>query len=88
MLRRSLKDFFDKHKDDVDLNLTSKDKIELENWLEENKFHLILRQQITMNPIPKRIKKGESNNERARHEGHFIKECSERVSLVRSSYAD
>ena len=82
MLRRSLKDFFDKHKDDVDLNLTSKDKTELENWLKEKKFHLILRQQITMNPIPKRIKKGETKDERDRHEGHFIKECSERVSLI------
>ena len=77
MLRRSLKDFFDKHKD---LNLTSTEQIEIENWLMEDKFHLILRGQITMNPIPKRIKKGETAAQRNLHERHYIKECSERVS--------
>ena len=78
MLRRSLKDFYDKHK--TDLILTSTEKTELENWLKEDKFHSILRQQITMNPIPKRIKKGETEAQRVQHETHAIKECSERVS--------
>ena len=80
MLRRSLKDFYDKHKDDTDLNLTSGEKTELENWLKEDKFHSILIQQITMNPIPKRTKKEETKAQRVQHETHFIKECSERVS--------
>ena len=80
MLRRSMKDFYQKHKDDIDLNLTPTEKVELEAWLEENKLHSILRSQITMNPIPKRIKKGATATVRAPHEAHFIKECSERVS--------
>ena len=82
MIRRSLKDFFKKHKDDIDLNLTPTEKAELETWLEENKLHSILRSQITMNPIPKRIKKGATAAARNQHEAHYIKECAERVSLV------
>ena len=76
MLRRSLNDFYDKHKDDTDLNLSLGEKTELENWMKADKFHSILRRQITMNPSPKRIKKGE-------HGTHSIKECSERVSYFR-----
>ena len=78
MLRRSLKDFYHKYKDNADL--TSEEKIELEEWLKEDKLHSILRQQITMNPIPKRIKKGETKAQRHPHESHFNKDCFERVS--------
>ena len=70
MIRRSLKDFYKKHKDDADLNLTSTEKTEIEEWLDENKFHSILRSQIVMNPIPKRIKKDKSKSERAPRESH------------------
>ena len=86
MLRRSLKDFYGKHKNDADLNLTIREKCELENWLNEDKFHSILRQQITMNPIPKRIKKGETAAERNPHEAHSNKACSERVTAWFSRY--
>ena len=79
MIRRSLKDFWKKHKDDTDLNLTLAEKAEIEKWLDENEFHSILRSQIIMNPIPKRVKKGESASVRVSHETHFIKEASERV---------
>ena len=82
MLRRSLKDFFKKHKDDIDLKLTLAEQNEIQKWLDENEFHSILRQQIIMNPIPKRVQKGKSKSARARHETHYIKECSERVSRV------
>ena len=82
MIRRSLKDFYKRHKDDTDLNLTLTEKAEIEKWLDENEFHSILRSQITMNPIPKRVKKGETESVRAPHEAHYIKEASERVSLV------
>ena len=81
MIRRSLKDFWQRHKDDVDLGLTSNEKLDIKWWLEQNEFHSILRQQIVMNPIPKRIKKGESSSVRGPHEAHYIKEASERVSL-------
>ena len=82
MIRRSLKDFFEKHKDDPDLGLTSVEKAEIEKWLDENKFHSILRSQIVMNPIPKRVKKEETKSVRNQHETHYIKEASERVSPV------
>ena len=74
-----MKDFYEKHKDDIDLNLTSTEKTELETWLDDNKLHSILRSQITMNPIPKRIKKGATAAVRAPNEAHFVKECAERV---------
>ena len=61
MLRRSLKDFFKKHKDDIDLKLTSAEQNEIQKWLDENEFHSILRQQIIMNPIPKRVQKENLN---------------------------
>lgn len=82
MLRRSLKDFFDKHKDDTDLRLSRRQKRALEIWLDGNGFHSVLRQEITMNPIPKRIKKSETRAQRNLHEAHYIKECSERVSFL------
>ena len=82
MLRRSMKDFYEKHKNDIDINLTPAEQADLESWLEDNKLHSILRSQITMNPIPKRIKKGETASVRGQHEVHYIRECSERVSLV------
>ena len=75
-----MKDFYEKHKNDNDINLTPAEQTDLENWLGENKFHSILRSQITMNPIPRRIKKGETATQRAPRETHCIKEASERVS--------
>ena len=80
MIRRSLKSFFKKHKDAADLNLTLAEKDEIKNWLDRNDLHSILRSQITMNPIPKRIQKGKTQSDRAQHETHYIKEASERVS--------
>ena len=82
MIRRSLKDFLKNHKDDVDLNLTLTEKDEILKWLNQNDFHSILRSQITMNSIPKRIRKEESKYDRAEHETHYIKDFSERVGLV------
>ena len=63
MLRRSLIDFFAKHKDDLDLNLTNEEKSEIETFIKSNKFHHILRKQIVMNPIPKRLQKDETGQE-------------------------
>ena len=82
MIRRSLKSFYKEHKDDADLNLTLAEKVDIEELLNRNDFHSILRSQITMNAVPKRIKKGESEVDRAGHEAHLIKEFSERVSLA------
>lgn len=61
MIRRSLKKFYKKHKDDSDLNLKPEDKAEIEKWLDDNKFHSILEQQIRMNPIPKQEGKNEGH---------------------------
>ena len=88
MIRRSLKEFYEKHKDDVDLNLSLAEKHEIEKWLDENEFHSILRSQIVMNPIPKRIKKADTAYQRAPHEVHYIKESSERVSPVKFEFND
>ena len=77
-----MKDFYEKHKDDTDLNLTWIEKALLETWLEKNELHSILRSQITMNPIPKRIKKGATAAVRNQHEAHYVKECAERVSKL------
>ena len=82
MIRRSLKSFYDEHKNDTDLNLTLDEKAEIEKWLGQNDFHSILRSQITMNSVPKRIRKGDAAHVRSAHETHYIKEFSERVSLV------
>ena len=82
MIRRSLIDFWQKHKDDYDLGLTYYGKLDIKFWLGENEFHSILRSQIVMNPIPKRVKKGETRVERARHEKYYIKESSEKVSCL------
>ena len=82
MIRRSLKNFYKEHKDDADLNLTLTEKTEIEEWLNRNDFHSILRSQITMNSVPKRIRKEDSANVRSAHETHLIKEFSERVNLV------
>ena len=82
MIRRSLKDFFKKHENDKDLGLNSTQKAKIKKWLDENKFHSILRSQIVMNPIPKRVKKEETKSVRNQHETHYIKGASERVSPV------
>ena len=69
-----------KHKDDPDLNLTTKDKSEIEEFVKSNKFHFILRNQILMNPIPKRLKKGETEEQRAPHETLPLQTFLDRVS--------
>ena len=79
MIRRSLKDFYEKHKNDSDLRLSWSDKTEIVDWLNDNKFHSILRSQITMNSIPKRIKKEQAAALRGPHEVHTNKHFSERV---------
>lgn len=81
MLRRSMKDFYNKHKDDADLDLTSTEKTEIETWLEDNALHSILRSQITMNPIPKRVLKEATGDQRNPHEAHYIKDASERMAF-------
>ena len=83
MLRVSLKSFYERHKNDADLNLTPTEKTEINIWLNEHNFHLILRKQITMNPIPKRIRTEETPARRNRHEAHSIMFFSEKVSLLR-----
>ena len=80
MIRRSLIYFFMNHKDDLDLNLTIEEKCDLEYEIKSNKFHFILRNQILMNPIPKRLKKEETEAQRGPHETHPIGAFLERVS--------
>ena len=79
-IRRSLIYFFMKHKDDPNLNLAIEEKCDLEYLIKSNKFHLILRNQILMNPIPKRLKKEETGQQRAKHETHSLGAFLERVS--------
>ena len=80
MIRRSLIYFFMNHKDDADLNLTIEEICDLEYLIRSNKFHFILRNQILMNPIPKRLKKEETEQQRAPHETHSLGAFLERVS--------
>ena len=80
MIRRSLIAFFAKYKDDYNLNLTDAEKSEIEAFLRSNRFHFILRNQIVMNPIPKRLKKGETEEQREPHENHSLNVFLERVS--------
>ena len=80
MIRRSLIAFFTKHKDDSDLYLTDEEKSEIENFATSNRFHFILRNQIVMNPIPKRLKEEETEKERERHENHSLQVFLQRVS--------
>ena len=68
------------HKDDSDLNLTIEEICDLEYLIRSNKFHFILRNQILMNPIPKRLKKEETEQQRAPHETHSLGAFLERVS--------
>ena len=80
MIRRSLIAFFTKYKDDTVVNLTDAEKSEIEIFVKSNKFHFILRNQIVMNPIPKRLKKEISEQERGVHEYHSLNVFLERVS--------
>ena len=68
------------HKDDPDLNLTIEEKCDLEYLIKSNKFHFILRNQILMNPIPKRLKNGQTGDSRCPHETHSLGAFLERVS--------
>ena len=80
MIRRSLIAFFEKYKDDSNLNLTDEEKSEIDTFVKSNKFHFILRNQIVMNPIPKRLKKEETEEQREAHEFHSLNVFLERVS--------
>ena len=80
MIRRSLIAFFAKYKDNLNLNLTDAEKTEIESFIKSNRFHFILRNQILMNPIPKRLKKEETEQEREAHEFHSLNVFLERVS--------
>ena len=83
MIRKSLEYFFEKYKDDADLGLTETERSGLAKWLKDNAFHSILRSQITMNAIPKRIKKETSPGTRANKENiSSYLEFSERVSYI------
>ena len=85
MIRRALVKFFNDHKADVDQNglplLTSHEQTDIEQFVKSNEFHFILRNQIVMNPIPKRLKKEETGDQRAPHETNFIRGCLTRVSI-------
>ena len=80
MIRRSIIYFFMKHKDDAELNLTIEKKSEIVEFVKSNKFHFILRNPILMNPIPKRLKKGETQEQRALHESLPLQTFLDRVS--------
>ena len=86
MIRRSLVKFFKDHKADLDQNglpiLTNQEQTEIEQFVTSNKFHFILRNQIVMNPIPKRLKKQETSTQRGPHETNFIRGCLTRVSYI------
>ena len=62
------------------MNLTNSEKSEIEKFIRSNKFHFILRNQIVMNPIPKRLKKEETEEQREAHEFHSLNVFLERVS--------
>ena len=79
-LWRSLIAFFTKYKNDSNLNLTDAEKSEIEKFVKSNRFHFILRNQIVMNPIPKRLKKEETEHEIGAHEYHSLRLFLERVS--------
>ena len=85
MIRRALVKFFKDHKADLDQNgrpiLTSQEQTDIEKFVTSNEFHFILRNQIVMNPIPKRIKKQENATQRNPHEANFIQGCLIRVSI-------
>ena len=80
MIRRSLIAFFEKYKDDSNLKLTDSEKTEIESFIKSNRFHFILRNQILMNPIPKRLKKEETEQQRAAHETLPLISFLDRVS--------
>ena len=83
MIRRSLVKFFNDYKADLDQNglplLTNQEQTDIKKFVTSNEFHFILRNQIVMNPIPKRIKKQETGSQRGPHEGNFIHGCLLRV---------
>ena len=85
MIRRSLVKFFKDYRASVDQNglpiLTSQEQTEIENFVTSNEFHFILRNQIVMNPIPKRLKKRETATQRGPHEENYIQGCLIRVSI-------
>ena len=90
MIRRALVKFFKDYRASIDQNgrpvLTSREQTEIESFVTSNEFHFILRNQIVMNPIPKRLKKQETVTQRGPHETNFIQGCLIRVSYIISLY--
>ena len=82
MIRRALVEFFEDNK----ASLTIKEQNEIKNFVTSNEFHFYLRNQIVMNPIPKRIKKQETATQRGPHETNWIQGCLIRVSYITSLY--
>ena len=76
MLRTSLLLFFNKHRG----NLTPDEQQDVEHFVKSDDFHRILWNQITMGPMPKRIKLAETAEQREQHElndiGGFLKRVS------------
>ena len=68
MLRVSLLLFFNKHRG----HLSPEEQKDVENFVKNDNFHGILRTQITMGPIPKRIKMEETAEQRAPHEYNML----------------
>ena len=71
---------FMNHRDNPDLNLTAEEKCDLDYLIKSKKFHFILRNQILMNSIPKRLKKRETGQQRGPHETHSLGLFLKRVS--------
>ena len=87
MIRRSLLDFFNRHKYDINDNgafkLSFEERVAAETFIKNVDFHRILRNQLIFNPIPKRMKTKLNEFDRADHERHSIRGFVKRVSKAR-----
>ena len=77
MIRSALKYFLRQNKKNMTQDVIDK----VNELLQRNDFHSYLRKQIIMNPIPKRIKKDESAEERRSHEVHRLRSAALQVRL-------
>ena len=77
MLRAALKHFLRRNKSNLSQDVID----EVNSFLNRNDFHKYLRYQIIMTPIPKRIKKDESAEERRPHEVHPLRFAALQVRL-------
>ena len=78
MLRAACRNFLRRNKKSLSQDVID----EINNFLNENDFHKYLRNQIIMNPIPKRIKKHESAEQRRPHEVHPLRSAALQVRLT------